>query len=163
MPQWHDRTFDGHALSPLLRSIAMTSLRTYDPFAAETLEPFLRGFFTPMRLEGNGEVPQMRIDVEEKDKSYLVRADIPGVKKEDINVRIDGNVVQIDAESRRESDIKEKGNIVRSERYCGVVSRTFSLAREVDESKASAKYENGVLTLNLPMNDSAGSRRLTVQ
>jgi HSP20 family protein len=86
------------------------------------------------------------------------------VKKEDINVRIDGNVVQIDAEVKREKETKgEGGKVLRSERYYGTVSRTFSLADDVDESKADAKYVDGVLTLQLPKKTTTAARKLTVQ
>jgi HSP20 family protein len=141
----------------------MNNLRVFDPTVNDVFDPFFRRFFSPMRLNTEVEAPEVRIEVEEKEKNYIVRADIPGVKKEDINVRIDGNIVQIDAETRQEKDVKEKGKILRSERYYGAVSRAFSLAREVDESKAIAKYENGVLTLDLPMSESVGAKRLTIQ
>jgi HSP20 family protein len=106
---------------------------------------------------------QIRVDVEEKDKAYTVRADIPGVKKEDINVRIDGNIVQIDAETRQDKEIKEKGKLLRSERYYGSISRSFSLTQDIDEAKAIAKYEDGVLNLELPKKQTTASKRLTVQ
>jgi HSP20 family protein len=108
-------------------------------------------------------VLQIRIDVEEKDKAYTVRADIPGVKKEDINVRIDGNIVQIDAETKQDKEVKEKGKLLRSERYYGSVSRSFSLSQDIDESKAIAKYENGVLNLELPKKEATALKRLAVQ
>ena len=86
------------------------------------------------------------------------------VNKEDINVRIDGNVVQIDAEVKREKETKGNGDkVLRSERYYGIVSRTFSLADDVDDSKAEAKYADGVLTLQLPKKTTAASRKVTVQ
>jgi HSP20 family protein len=141
----------------------MSNLRVFEPAANDMFDPLFRRFFSPMRFGADVEPPQVKIDVEEKDKNYIVRADIPGVKKEDINVRIDGNIVQIDADTRQEKDVKEKGKVLRSERYYGSVSRAFSLAHEVDESKAVAKYENGVLTLNLPMSESSGAKRLSIQ
>jgi HSP20 family protein len=143
----------------------VSNLRVFDPFVSDSMEPFFRRFFAPVSGDGGFEtdVPKIRIDVEEKGKSYFVRADIPGVKKEDINIRIDGNLVQIDAETHREKETKEKGRVLRSERYFGASSRTFSLAHEVDESKATAKYENGVLSLELPIHESTGTKKITVQ
>jgi HSP20 family protein len=141
----------------------MSNLRVFDPAVNEVFDPLFRRFLSPMRFSSEVEAPQVRIDVEEKDRNYIVRADIPGVKKEDINVRIDGNIVQIDAQSHQENEVKEKGKVLRSERYYGAVSRAFSLAHEVDESKAVAKYQDGVLTLNLPMSESSGAKRLTIQ
>ena len=106
----------------------------------------------------------MRVDVSEKDNAYEVKADIPGVKKEDINVRIDGNVVQIDAEVNREKESKDKsGKVLRNERYWGNISRTFSLAQDVDDTKVIAKYTDGVLTLELPKKASPESKKISVQ
>jgi HSP20 family protein len=72
--------------------------------------------------------------------------------------------VQIDAEVKRESESKDKsGKVLRSERYYGNVSRSFSLADDVDEGKAEAKYADGVLTLMLPKKTTAAARKVTVQ
>ena len=141
----------------------MANLSIFDPAFNEPFEPMFRRFLAPLRAEMDNNMLQIRVDVEEKDKSYTVRADMPGVKKEDINVRIDGNIVQIDAETKQEKEVKEKGKLLRSERYYGSISRTFSLTQDVDESKAVAKYENGVLNLELPKKEATASKRLTVQ
>jgi len=142
----------------------MSNLRLFDPTFTDNFDTAFRRFFAPTAFES--EVPElkMRIDVTEKDNAYEVKADIPGVKKEDINVRIDGNVVQIDAQVRREKETKGNGDkVLRSERYYGNVSRTFSLADDVDDSKAEAKYADGVLTLALPKRTTAASKKVTVQ
>jgi HSP20 family protein len=141
----------------------MSNLSVFDNAFNEPLEPFFRRFLAPVRAEMDSNVLQIRIDVEEKDKAYTVRADIPGVKKEDINVRIDGNIVQIDAETKQDKEVKEKGKLLRSERYYGSVSRSFSLSQDIDESKAIAKYENGVLNLELPKKEATAFKRLAVQ
>lgn len=138
------------------RSLLDTAMK--DPF-----ETVFRGFLAPMRFNGNGDELDIRLDVVEKDDAFKVQADLPGVKKEDINVRIDGNRIQIDAEARREKDVKEKGKVVRSERYYGTVSRVFTLSQEVDDAKAVAKYENGVLSLDLPKKAGTSSRKLAIQ
>lgn len=143
----------------------MTSLRLFEPSFGDNFESAMRRFFAPMPVPFDNEAPalKMRLDVAEKDNAYEVKADIPGVKKEDINVRIDGNVVQIDAEVKREKETKgEGGKVLRSERYYGTVSRTFSLAEDVDEDKADAAYADGVLTLKLPKKATAASRKLAV-
>lgn len=76
-------------------------------------------------------------------------------------MRIDGNAVQIDAEVRHEKESKgEGGKVLRSERYCGKVSRTFSLGQDVDEANANAKCVDGVLTLELPKKASVASKKL---
>ncbi|MGA8784836.1 MAG: Hsp20/alpha crystallin family protein, partial [Polaromonas sp.] len=129
----------------------MSNLRVLDPAFSDSFDSALRRFFSPATLETEAPALKMRIDVSEKDNAYQVKADIPGVKKEDINVRIDGNVVQIDAEVNREKETKGKDDkVLRSERYWGSISRTFSLAQDVDDTKVVAKYADGVLTLELP-------------
>ena len=141
----------------------MTRLSLFDPAFSDNFESAMRRFFAPTPFEAETPALKMRIDVSEKDNAYEVKADIPGVKKEDINVRIDGNVVQIDAEAKRESETKgEGGKVLRSERYYGTISRTFSLADDVDDAKADAKYADGVLTLVLPKKATAASRKLAI-
>jgi HSP20 family protein len=141
----------------------MSNLSVFDNAFNEPFEPFFRRFLAPQRPQVDDNILQIRVDVEEKDKAYIVRADIPGVKKEDINVRIDGNMVQIDAETKHDKEVKEKGKLLRSERYYGAVSRAFSLSQDIDEAKAVAKYENGVLNLELPKKEPTASKRLAVQ
>lgn len=142
----------------------MSNLRLLDPAFGDNLENTMRRFFSPTLWEADVPSLKMRVDVSELDTFYEVKADIPGVKKEDINVRIDGNVVQIDAEVKRESETKGNGGkVLRSERYHGMVSRSFSLADDVDESKSEAKYVDGVLTLKLPKKVTAAARKIAVQ
>jgi HSP20 family protein len=143
----------------------MSNLRVFDPFFSDDFDSALRRFFAPAKFEATAEPLKMRVDVTEADGAYAVKADIPGVKKEDINVRIDGNVVQIDAEAKRVKEEKGDGEkVLRSERYYGMVSRTFSLAEDIDEAKVEAKYADGVLTLKLPKKAPAEtSRKISIQ
>ena len=142
----------------------MNQLRVLDPVFGDNLDAAFRRFFSPAVFEADTPALRMRVDVTEKDNAYLVKADVPGVRKEDINVRIDGNVVQIDAEARQEKETKGNGDkVLRSERYYGTISRTFSLAQDVDDAKSVARYADGVLTLELPKKTSAAARKLAVQ
>ena len=138
----------------------MTRLSVYDPFA-EVFPELFRGFFQPARATG-GEALELRVDVKESNGEYTVQAEMPGVKKEDINVQIDGNRVSISAEVKRESEKKEGERVLRSERYYGAIARAFSLASDVDEAKANAKFENGVLTLTLPKKAAPSARRVAI-
>ena len=141
----------------------MASLRLFEPSLNDPLESMFRRFVAPLRFERNINDLDIRVDVVEKDGMLKVRADLPGVKKEDINVRIDGNLVQIDAETKGEKEFKEDGGkVLRSERYYGSVSRAFTLTQDVDDAKATAKYEDGVLTLELPKKATSAAKRLTV-
>ena len=141
----------------------MSSLRLFEPALNDPFESMFRRCMAPMRMERGLDELDIRVDVVEKDGIFKICADLPGVKKEDINVRIDGNLVQIDAETKSEKEVKESGGkVLRNERYYGSVSRSFSLSQDVDESKATAKYENGVLTLELPKKATSASKRLTI-
>jgi HSP20 family protein len=142
----------------------MSNLRLLDPTFGDNFETTLRRFFSPTVFEGEPPQLKMRIDVTENDQGYQVKADIPGVKKEDISVRIDGNVVQIDARTQSEKETRGNGDkVLRSERCYGTVSRTFSLAQDIDDGKVQAKYVDGVLSLELPKKAVADARKITVQ
>jgi HSP20 family protein len=141
----------------------MASLRLFEPALNDPFESMFRRFLAPARMDRALEELDVRVDVVEKNGAFKVRADLPGVKKEDINVRIDGNLVQIDAETKGEKEFKGSGDkVLRSERYYGSVSRAFTLTQDVDETKAVAKYEDGVLTLDLPKKATSASKRLTI-
>jgi len=140
----------------------MNELRTKDPFALDPFEDAFRSLMRPWKSEGGDRTPQIRVDVHEDDGSYTIKADIPGVKKEDIDVRVDGNVVTISAEVKREQEEKKEGRVLRSERHYGYASRSFSLASDVDDGKADAKYADGVLTLKLPKKAQSTAKRLSI-
>jgi HSP20 family protein len=144
----------------------MSNVTRWDPF--EDIDDLFKGFFLrPMRVEaavpGESQGLRAKMDVKENDKAYVVLAEIPGVRKEDIQVAIDGNQVSISAESKREIEQKQGEKVLRSERYYGRVYRAFSLAQEVDPETAAARYENGVLELTLPKRAASSQKRLTVQ
>lgn len=140
----------------------MANLTRFDPFA-DPFEDMVRRVFKPVRWEVDTQSLQIKVDVEENDKAYTVKAEVPGVKKEDINVQIEGNQVSITAESKQEKDVKENGKVIRSERYYGSLYRSFSLGQDVDQGAASAKYADGILQLTLPKKASAATKKLTVQ
>jgi HSP20 family protein len=141
----------------------MNELRLNDLF---DLDPFdnngLRSLLRPWRVAPSDSLPAIRVDVSEADGHYVVNADIPGVKKEDIDVRIDDRLVTISAEVKREKEEKKGERVLRSERQYGYASRSFTLADPVDEAKAEARYESGVLQLKLPKRAQTERRRLAV-
>ena len=140
----------------------MANILRYSP-AENTFDDLFRGFFMrPVRFEGQQDI-QIKLDVSEDDKAYSVHAEIPGVKKEDIHVNIDGNQVAISAEVKNEKEVKEGERLLRSERYFGKVSRTFVLDQDVDEETAQAKYTDGVLELRLPKRSSAKAKTIAIQ
>lgn len=137
----------------------MANITRMDPF-----DDLFRGFFVrPVDFEGApAQPPAIKLDVKEQADSYLIHADLPGVKKEDIHVVVDGNQVSISAEVKQEKEIKEGERVLRSERYFGKVSRSFQLGQEIDDSKAGAKFNDGVLELTLPKRTETASKRLTI-
>jgi len=139
----------------------MNHLTTYDPFAESGIDDLFRGFFRPVRVEKTAAA--IKMDVTEQNGAYLVKAEIPGVGKDDIQVSIGGNQVTIGAEVKREKDVKDGERVLRSERYYGSVYRGFTLPVEVDESASEAKYENGVLQLKLVKKPATTGRKITVQ
>lgn len=128
----------------------------------EFFRDFAPGFFV-QPLHGDPLPAQIKVDIHERDDAFELQAEIPGVKKEDIQVEIDGSLVSLQAELRQE-DSRKEGRSLRSERYYGSVSRMVQLPTEVDEANAKARYENGVLRLVLPKKaDTRSQRRLAIE
>ncbi len=140
----------------------MTNLVRYNP-VDDAFDDLFRGFLMrPVRMSGQQEV-QIKMDVKENDQAYTVHAEIPGVKKDDIHVTIDGSQVAISAEVKNEKEVKEGEKVLRSERYYGKVARVFTLPQDVDDGAAQAKYNDGMLELTLPKKVVGPSKKLTIQ
>jgi len=148
-------------MANLTRWNPIRELTRFDPFT--DVEDFFKEFGARPAWHGIEAEPQIKLDVSEDDNAYTVKAEIPGVKKEDINVSIDGNRVSLSAEVKSEKEEKEGKKVIRRERYYGAVSRSFTLGQDVDMNKAEAKYENGVLMLTLPKKPGAEAKKLTVR
>jgi HSP20 family protein len=141
----------------------MANMTRYDPFG-ELFDDLMKGFLVrPIAAEGGTAAPRMKLEVSEQAEAFKVLAEVPGVKKDEIQVTIDGDQVTISAEVRKEKDVKEGERVVHSERYYGKVARSFRLGYELDESKSQAKYTDGVLELVLPKKTTAAARKLTIQ
>lgn len=137
----------------------MSNITRRDP-----LDEFFRGFFVrPVEFGGTPEAPQIRLDVKEDAEVYHIHAELPGVKKEDIHVQIDGPMVAISAERKQEKEVKEGERVLRTERYFGQVSRNFQLNHDVDDIHAVAKFSDGVLELTLPKKTTPQAKQLTIQ
>ncbi|MEP7205833.1 MAG: Hsp20/alpha crystallin family protein [Casimicrobiaceae bacterium] len=142
----------------------MHQLTTLEPFTDAGFDELFRGFFRPVRTTARQ--PQalpIKMDVKDTGDGYVVHAEMPGVKKEDIQVTIEGNQVTIGAETRRESDRKDGERVLRTERFYGSLYRSFTLPVEVDEATSAARYENGVLELTLARKQKDVGRKLTIQ
>jgi len=148
----------------------MTNITRFDPFKEMTrFEPFreLEGFAAWPRslrrlFEDVPTEPNIKLDVSEDDKAYMVKAELPGVKKEDIAVEVEGNQVSISAEVKRETEEKKDEKVVHSERYYGRQFRSFTLGREIDRNKVEAKFANGVLELTLPKSGVPAPQRIAI-
>jgi HSP20 family protein len=149
----------------LIRSDPFTEIARFDPFRFDpfrNIDEVMREFSLLPSSRGFEPEPRIRMDVEETDKNYMVKADIPGMKKEDIKVAIEGNTVSIQAQTAEEKE--EKGaNFVRRERYVGQQYRAFTLPQEIDEKGAEAQYDNGVLCLSLPKKSNSVSKMLSIK
>ncbi len=140
-----------------------------DPFWREfntlshRLNRMLEGFG---RTESNGEGENLghwspSVDIYEKGDDVMLQAELPGVKKEDIDIRVENNVLTVRGKRERSEEVKENG-YVRTERYYGNFSRSFSLPSTVDSAKISAGYKEGVLSLVLPMAEEAKPKQIEV-
>jgi HSP20 family protein len=141
----------------------MANITRVDPFG-DLFDDLMKGFFVrPIAAPAGAQLPErLKVEVAEQNGSYKVTAEIPGVKKEDIHVTIDGDQVTISAEVRQEKEAKEGERVVHSERYYGKVARSFRLGTEIDQANAQAKYEAGLLELTLPKKATATAQRLTI-
>lgn len=130
-------------------------------------DEFFTDFFTrnaPMAR--TAELPatvRARMDVIDKNDRFEVLVDLPGVKKEDIQVTIEGPRVAITAETKSEKEEKEGDRVLHSERFAASYARTFELPAEVTEDGAEAAFENGVLKLTLPKRAAVSSKRLSIR
>lgn len=141
----------------------MANITRFNPLD-DAFDELFRGFFVrPVSFEGQNPPAQVRVDVTENDNAYVLHAEIPGVRKDDINITIDGDQVAISAEVKKEKDVKDGERVLRSERYYGKVYRAFTLGQQVDEAGASAKYTEGVLELTLPKKAATAAKRITIQ
>lgn len=142
--------------SPLLGDIAR-----FEPFY--NIDDWFKGFgMRPFSMDMES-APQIKIDVTENDTAYNVRAEIPGVKKEDVKVQVEGNRVSISCETKQEKEEKEGERVIYRECHQGSSYRTFTLGSEVDDTKAEAKYENGTLELTLPKKEGKTAKRIEVK
>ena len=142
----------------------MANITRFEPLN-ELVDDLFKGFFVrPMVYEGaQGALPRVKVDVTESNGGYVVHAELPGVRKEDIHVSIDGAQVTLSGEVKREKDVKEGERLIHTERMYGKVERSFSLPLEIDEVKAEAKFADGVLELKLPKKAAAARKSISIQ
>lgn len=147
----------------------MTTMTRWNPFKASTrfdplvrFEDLFRGLASAAPWRDFDAAADMRIDVTEDAKAYHVKAEVPGVDKNDIEVSVDGNQVTISAETKRESSKTEGEEAIYTERYYGKLYRSFTLPGDFDGAKVDARYDGGVLSLSLPKKSNGSVRRISV-
>ena len=143
----------------------MIPLTRYEPLVGR-LDGLLDEFLRPVLVRGAcapAEVMPIRMDVKESTEAYLVQAELPGVRKEDIEVEVEGNEVTLRAQTRREEGAKDDGRKwLRVERRFGAAERRLALPQEIDDGKAQARFADGVLERTRPKKAPAGGRKVQV-
>jgi HSP20 family protein len=143
----------------------MANITRYNPFD-ELFKDFGKGFWVkPLPFPAETAL-EMKIDVKEDEKSYTISAEIPGAKRDDIKVDVEGNLVSVRAEVRKETDTEKEAKkgekVVYSERSYGMASRSFTLPAEVEAKGAKAEYKDGLLSLTLPKKANGGGQRVAI-
>lgn len=146
--------------SNVTRYDPIREIMRFDPL--RSIEDLLREFPMSTALRGQDPERAIRLDISETDQAYIAKADMPGLKKEDIKISVDGNRVSITATMQEEKD-ENAGGTLYSERLSGTLYRSFSLPQEVDDTKTEAKYQDGVLVLTLPKKTATAHKQITVQ
>ena len=145
-------------MANITRFDPFSELADFDSFGDDFFKGFaLRPVFRRQEIE-----PQMRVELSEDDKAYTVTAEIPGVSKDDIKLSFDSNRLMISAEVKKEKEEKEGERLIRSERYYGSVSRSFSLGQDVDQGAAIAKYADGILVVTLPKKTGSPPKQIAI-
>ena len=142
----------------------MANVTRFDPFT-DLVDDFFKGFLVrPLAYENGREaLPRMKVDVAEKNGAYVVTAELPGVRKDDISISVDGAQVTLEAEVKREREASQDERLLHTERVYGKVTRSFTLPQELDDEKVEAKYRDGILELTLPKKAAAQRKQITIQ
>lgn len=134
-------------------------------YARENLDNLFEGFFRPLNAqskESNGGSLVPAIDLHENKDSYSVRAELPGVKKEDIDISVHDGLLTINAESHHQHEDKEEGRVIHQERRYGKYVRAIRLGNDVDESNVKARYSDGILELELPKLEEVKPKKIEI-
>jgi len=142
----------------------MNKMTRHSPFGA--MDSFFNDSFFQDRLpafrllpENRVDIGNIAVDIHETESGYSVKADFPGLSRDEIDVSVDNNVLTILAEHKDEAEEKDGTRLIRQERRVGQYSRSFNLGKDIDESAIEAEFDNGVLTLQIPKGDVAPARK----
>ncbi|MDS1029243.1 Hsp20/alpha crystallin family protein [Bacillota bacterium LX-D] len=139
--------------------IPWNSIRDMDNFGREMSNFF---DYLPTKLFSGMSAP--RVDIYQTDADIIVKAEIPGVAKEDLNLYIDENSIRISGQTKKENELKDE-NVYRTERYYGNFSRTIPLPVGVISDQAKAEYKDGILSITVPKSEPSKSkgRKIDIQ
>lgn len=118
-------------------------------------------FVRPGGPAASGGQVALPLDVAETENEFVVKASLPGVKPDDVQITVHGETVTIRGESKSEEEHKSQHWLLR-ERRAGVFQRSLSLTAPIDSNKASARFDHGVLTLTLPKSEQAKPRQIKI-
>lgn len=142
----------------------MRSLMPYPlSFSSESLPDVFHALLRPVRQGTEDGAAGMDIDITEDDNAYVVKAEIPGVSKEDLAIEIEDNMVTIRANKEQSKEVKDEGRVIRQERFWGQLERTISLSSSIDDAGVKATYQNGLLTLTLPKKAGREHRKILIE
>ena len=140
----------------------MVNIARFSPLD-DAFHQLLRGFVVkPVTLDEQETAAKFRVDIAESDKAYTLYAELPGVKKDDIQIAVDGDQVSISAATQSAKEAREGERVLRTERYAGKFYRAFALGGAIDEDAVNARYADGVLELTLPKKAAVTAKRLSI-
>lgn len=134
----------------------MPNVTLYQPFDA-----LARRFFDDFEVGAESRGGLFRADIEEDEKAYLIRAEIPGVKKDAVAVSVEDGVLSVSAKFAREEK-SESAKVLRAERLAGSFSRSFRLPTDIEADKIDADLAEGVLTVRIPKNPGVAKRAIKI-
>jgi HSP20 family protein len=154
-------------MNTLNKVITWNPLRQMEQATQNRLNPFFLGGF-PNRM-GSGEIDSLavadwspEVDISEDDRGYLVKADLPEMKKDDVRVTVEDGILSVSGERKSEKeDLKRKFH--RIERSFGTFRRSFTLPEDTDSTKVTAEFHDGVLKVHLPITPIARSKAIEVK
>jgi len=115
-----------------------------------------------MKRNGWTRAFEPEVDVAEDKDAFLVKADLPGIKKEELDIKVEGRLLTLKGERKEEKETKEK-NYYASERFYGAFTRMIELPAEVKTDQIKAAYKDGVLEITLPKSEGARAKQITVE
>ncbi len=123
----------------------------------------LDGFFPPTRSQGETGAVVPAVDVSETDDAYVVKAELPGVEKKDLDVSLHDGVLTINAEAKHENGTNASGRVIRQERRYGKYARSIRVGCEIDRKNVVAEYKDGLLTIKLPKSEAVVRKKIDVK